>query len=127
MYVNTANRRARLLNLPNTFTLKEKRATLRHFGGCALTSGPYDLHWDHVIPIAVGHAGTTKGNMLPLRSYLNTSKNDRNIFDWFYANQSRFYLSQSRFDFTIAYLADLNGMTSAEYRDYVYECHAEAV
>ncbi|MBO1583297.1 hypothetical protein [Bacillus sp. XF8] len=120
-------RRARKRALPDDFTTEQLNEILAHFeGGCVLT-GDSDIHWDHVIPIAIGHGGTTYGNMIPLRSDLNISKSDNNIFEWFEANRQRFELPQERFDRLIEWLAAANEMTVGEYRDYVYWCHANPV
>ncbi len=115
-------RKARLAGLPDDWTAEEQLEAHNHFGGCALTGSP-DIQWDHVIPISWGHGGTTAGNMIPLRSDLNNSKHDRNIFEWFSDNKERFNLSQTKFDELIEYLAKVNDMTVEEYRDYVYRCH----
>jgi hypothetical protein len=117
-------RRARKKALPNMFTTEQMTHVLNIFnGGCSLTDD-VDIHWDHVIPLATGCGGTIYGNMIPLRSDLNESKGDRNIFEWFEANRQRFNLEQERFDRLISWLGKANGMTVEEYRDYVYECHA---
>jgi flagellar biosynthesis GTPase FlhF len=117
-------RRARKKALPDTLSPDQTVEILNSFGnGCALT-GSSDIHLDHVIPLSIGHGGTTYGNMIPLRSDLNISKHDRNIFEWFDANRQRFNLEQERFDRLIEWLGKANGMTVEEYRDYVYECHA---
>jgi hypothetical protein len=117
-------RRARKKLLPDYFTVTQKREILKYFGGCVLTGDSTEIHWDHVIPISIGHVGTTYGNMVPLRADLNLSKNDSNIFEWFEANRQRFELSQEHFDNLIYWLASANAMTVEEYRDYVYWCHA---
>jgi hypothetical protein len=115
-------RRAREKDLPDNFTKSQMDETFTYFGGCALTGDTTDIHWDHVVPLATGQGGTTFGNMIPLRSDLNRSKNDANIFEWFYTNRERFNLSQARFEGLIRWLADVNGMTIEQYRKYVYEC-----
>lgn len=116
-------RRARLKKLPNEFTPEEQREVLSNFSyKCAITGEGWS--WDHAIPIATGHGGTVVGNMIPLRSDLNISKNDRNIFEWFSDNKDRLNLSQTKFDALIEYLAKTNDMTTKEYREYAYECHA---
>jgi hypothetical protein len=121
--IKRQNRRARKHSLPDNFTIEQNKMTFEYFGGCALTGESYDIHWDHVIPLATGIGGTTYGNMIPLRSDLNLSKNDCNIFEWFEANRQRFELSQERFDTLIEWLASANAMSVEEYRDYVYWCH----
>lgn len=118
----TERRRARKKALPDNFTEEQMLETLNFFGGCALTGDTDSLHWDHVIPLATNMGGTTFGNMIPLRRDLNISKNDGNIFEWFGRNKERFNLSQSNFDRLIEWLAEVNDMSVAEYRDFVYGC-----
>lgn len=108
--------------LPNTLTESEYTETLAFFNHiCALT-GDDCLHMDHVIPISSGHGGHIKENVVPLRSDLNESKNDSNLFDWFEFNQERFQLSNEMFDRMVQYLADLNGMSVIDYRKYYDSC-----
>jgi hypothetical protein len=117
-------RLARKRYLPDDFTAEQLSQVINVFnGGCALT-GERVFHWDHVVPLSVGHGGTTYGNMIPLRGDLNISKSNRNIFEWFEANRQLFKLEQERFNRLIEWLGKANGMTVEEYRDYVYECHA---
>jgi hypothetical protein len=117
-------RRARQKALLDDFTAIQMKSTFDDFNGCALTGESGEIHWDHVIPISIGHGGTTYGNMVPLRPDLNLSKQNANIFEWFEANRQRFNLEQERFDRLIEWLGKANGMTVEEYRAYVYECHA---
>jgi len=121
--INCARRRALKRQLPDDLTLEQRNATLGHFNNsCALT-GDSDVHLDHVIPIDIGHGGTTSQNMIPLRADLNISKQARCIFDWFYDVKNHFNLPQTKFDELIEYLADINGMTADGYEDYVRGCH----
>jgi hypothetical protein len=123
--VQDALRRARKVALPNTLTASEYEITLNYFGhACALTGASFGIEVEHAIPISVGHGGTTFENCYPMANGLNQSKNNRNIFEWFEANRQRFNLDQERFDSLIEWLGKANGMTVEEYRDYVYECHA---
>jgi hypothetical protein len=46
------------------------------------------------------------------------------FIEWVEANRQRFNLEQERFDRLIEWLGKANEMTVEEYRDYVYECHA---
>lgn len=115
-------RRARKVALPDTLTIKQQSVIITRFNGeCALT-GSTVYHMDHALPVNCGHGGTTFENMYPLRSDLNISKKDRHIFEWFEANRERFGLSQAKFDVLISYLAEVNGMTTKEYRMYVDWC-----
>jgi hypothetical protein len=118
-------RRARKKTLPNDFAEEQMTVTHNYFGGCALT-GSSEIDWDHVVPLASGHGGTTYGNMIPLRSDLNKSKNDANIFEWFSANKERYHLSQERFDALVLWLAKANGMTTEKYQEHVYKCFNNA-
>lgn len=118
-------RKARMNALVNDFTDDDRTNLLEKFGGkCALTGKDVPIQLDHVIPIAIGHGGTTKGNMLPIWQRINSSKNDRNIFEWYERNAERFEVCPERFRRAIEYIADLNDMTYDEYREYVYDCHA---
>jgi hypothetical protein len=123
--LSAQRRRARKASLPDDLTKDQMSMILANFnGGCALSGEALDIHWDHVIPLTTGFGGTTFANMIPLRSDLNVSKYDKNIFEWFEANRQRFELSQDRFDNLIAYLASANAMSVEEYRNHVYWCHA---
>lgn len=116
-------RLARKRMLPDDLTKEQLEITISVFeGGCAIT-GEEDIHLDHVIPLSIGHGGTTFGNISPLRSDLNMSKSNRNIFEWFDSVRQRFELSQENFDTLIEWLASTNDMTVEEYRDHVYWCH----
>jgi hypothetical protein len=117
------NRRAMKKNLPDNLTAVQIETMLEFFEGCALTGKQKNLHLDHVIPLSIGHGGTTAENIVALIDFLNLSKHDGNLFEWFKENKQRFDLSQDKFDTLIDYLAELNEMTHAEYRDYVYWCH----
>lgn len=117
-------RRARLRNLPDNLTSESRDKILDYFkDACALTGKADDVHLDHVIPISIGHGGTTYENVVPLNAELNMSKSNRCIFDWFADNRERFDLTQSKFDELIEYLADINEMTTTEYEEYVRWSH----
>lgn len=116
-------RRARVTALPYDITDEQLTEINSYFyNTCALSEGTTDLHDDHVIPLSVGHGGTTYGNLILLSAELNLSKQAQHIFEWFSANRVRFGLSQRKFDELIAYLADANEMTTQEYRKYVDWC-----
>jgi hypothetical protein len=118
-----ARRRARLLGLRDDFTPIQKRETLDFFDwGCSLT-GDTLFHWDHVVPVSVGTAGTTYGNMIPLRPDLNLSKKNKNIFEWFNSTKNRLSISDEKFTILISWLAEVNKMSYTEYKSFVYKCH----
>jgi hypothetical protein len=115
-------REARKALLPDDFTTEQMKESLKRFkDGCALT-GSSDIHWDHAIPLATGKGGTTAGNMIPLRSDLNISKSDSNLFEWFESNKERFGLDVSKFNNLIGYLSEMNGMSIDQYQKYYFSC-----
>lgn len=122
---HTSRRKARKESLVDDFTDQQRSKMFSSFGSkCALTGKDVPLHVDHVMPLAIGHGGTTASNMLPIWQRINSSKGAKNIFEWYEENGDRFEVLPELFDKAIEYLADLNEMTTHEYRDYVYECHA---
>lgn len=88
---------------------------------CALAGTNVKLHIEHYIPLAIGHGGTYVGNIYPLEATLNCSKKDTNPFEWI---RTRPDIDANRFDAVVAYLADLNGLTTGEYRQFVDWCYA---
>lgn len=122
--IHSRRRTIRKDSLINDFTDLQRDELIKRFDGkCALTGKDVPIHLDHVIPLAVGHGGTTKANMLPIWRRINSSKGARNIFEWYEDSGQRFDVCPQRFKEVIAYLSDLNGMTVDEYREYVYKCH----
>lgn len=116
-------RKARKSALPDNLTPKQQDSISKQFGnGCSLTGHTEDIHLDHVIPISIGHGGTTFGNMIPLNGRLNESKGATHLYEWFDANHARFNLEKTRFDELIKYLSEANGMTTQEYRKYTDWC-----
>lgn len=93
---------------------------------CAL-SGDSNIHLDHVIPLKVGRGGTVYGNIIPLSYKLNSSKQDKNIFEWFKSTKNENNLSEEKFNDLIAYLAECNNMSVKEYKEYVCWCHNNPV
>jgi hypothetical protein len=121
---HSLKRRTFRKNLPFDFTESQKNEIFRKFDSkCALSGRTDCIHWDHVIPLSTGHGGTIYGNMIPLQKYLNESKKDSNLFEWFETNRQRFNLSQEYFYKLITWLAEINNVSVDDYRDYVYWCH----
>ncbi|MGG8383823.1 hypothetical protein ACQ9BL_22020 [Bacillus sp. R-CC1] len=120
-------RRTREYLLPDDITYNEVEGIKKFFGGCALTGETKDIHLDHVIPLATGRIGAVRGNIIPLKSSLNESKRDKNIFEWFEQNKDYWRLSQEKFDKLIDYLATQNEMSVEKYREYVYWCHENPI
>ena len=96
------------------------QSTIDKFEGrCVLTGSECDLSVDHVIPISKG-GGTVEGNLICIRRDLNSSKNNKNIFDWFFENKTRFSLCEDKFNKVIKYLSEVNNMSVDEYKKYTY-------
>lgn len=124
----TRRRKKRVESLINDLTSEQTSLISDRFDGkCALTGKDVPLHMDHVIPVSIGHGGTTLSNILPIWQRVNSSKSNRNIFEWYKETGARFDVCPTMFDEAIEYLADLNGMSAVEYREYVYECHANPI
>lgn len=119
--LNEAKRRARKRSLPDDFTANDLQEVLFIFDNkCAITGESYE-HMDHFIPISSGYGGTVVGNMIPLSSGMNLSKGNQNPFVW---ADSLSEEHKARFSIVVEYLADANGMTTAEYKTYVNSCFA---
>jgi hypothetical protein len=84
-----SRRRARKLNLPDTFTAIDWQLALEHFGGCCAVCGRpaglwHTLAVDHWIPLSKG-GPTTPDNLVPLchgTDGCNNSKHDRAPSEW---------------------------------------------
>lgn len=117
-------REARKSGLPDTLEESEILEIKDFFNNqCCLSGLTEDIQMDHVIPVSIGHGGTVKENIIPLTKSLNSSKKDKNIFEWFEANRQRFNLSQEKFDALIDWLAKVNGVSVEDYHNHVYWCH----
>jgi len=92
--------------LKNTLTSNELNEILYYFSnGCALTTDK-DIHLDHFISLSNGHAGTYKGNIIPLKSTVNLSKSANNPFVH-----------------VVEYLALQNNLSVIDYTSFVYWCY----
>jgi hypothetical protein len=106
-------------NLTVSWTRKDIESVKALFDGKCPLTGSTDIHYDHFIPLGIGHGGTYVGNMIPLDAHLNESKQAKNPFEWI---KTRDDVSMDVFNNVVDYLADINGMTSEEYRAFVYWC-----
>jgi hypothetical protein len=111
--------RTRERSLTFSWTRKDIEVVRTQFDGKCPLTGSYDIHYDHFIPLGIGHGGTYIGNMIPLDARLNESKQAKNPFEWI---KTRDDVSMDVFNNVVDYLANLNGMTSEEYRAFVYWC-----
>jgi hypothetical protein len=119
------NRRAMKNALPNDLTSAEwlQIKYERFSGSCAVTSlADIKTDMEHFIPLDIGHGGTIVENVYPMESRLNNSKNASNPFEWIQRADIRERVDLDRWDALVAYLADCNGLTPAEYEDFVNWC-----
>lgn len=112
-------RRAMKHALPATLTLTEFESIPYV---CGLTGVNEDLHFDHFIPLSIGHCGTTYENMIYLHDAINIAKGDSNPFEFFEQNGEYLGISSLSFFTVVSDLASRNGMTSSEYREFTYWC-----
>lgn len=118
--VSEQNRLARKIKLPNTLTNVDLKDIHESFGGKCAISGEVAEALDHFISLSIGHGGTTKENIIPLSTSINSSKQARNPFEW-----AESYISEqhrNNFHKVVEYLADLNGLTVDKYREFVFWC-----
>lgn len=92
--VRINRRKARLLELPHTLTIKEWQHAKDHFNGCCAVCGrpfkdlfgTHTVAQDHWIPLSSPDCpGTIAKNIIPLChgvSGCNNSKRDKNAFQW---------------------------------------------
>ncbi|MFD1453232.1 HNH endonuclease [Oceanobacillus sojae] len=115
-----ARRRARKKSLPDTLTSEQVKDIIQKFNGkCSICSSDYE-HLDHFIPLATGHGGTTRENIVPLCLKCNSSKRDKNPFLW---SETLPKEERERFDDLVKYLTDINGITDVEsYKAHVEDC-----
>lgn len=120
LYILANQRRyARRKYLVCNFTERDAEILLDKFGGsCAICNDPFE-HFDHFIALSTGHGGTYIGNLLPLCSFHNHSKNDRNPFEWVKTQN----VDLDKWNFAIKTLSEQNGVSVDEFREFVYWCY----
>ncbi|PFW43779.1 hypothetical protein [Priestia megaterium] len=112
-------------NLPHTLTeLDFAKMQLEQKGKCYLNDST-EIHLEHFIPISWGHGGTTYKNCYYMDAALNTSKSNRNPFEWILTQpehiQKRFY------NVLVPTLAARNNMTTNAFEDYVNRCYLDFI
>lgn len=115
-------RRAKEKALPHTATAETVDDIFDKFNYKCPISGSSNISVDHFIAINTGCVGHVKENLIPLDLTLNKSKKDRNPFKWAEELTDEQLLG---FYETIAYLAEVNHMTTLEYQDFVNECYTK--
>ncbi|WP_102694162.1 hypothetical protein [Rummeliibacillus pycnus] len=113
------NYSARKKSLPDTLTEQELEEIKKHFSYKCALSRSTDIQFDHFICLDSGHAGTFKGNIIPLSTSLNASKNNNNPFEWI----KRFQEYQTEFESVVEYLAEQNKLSVEDFKSFVYWCY----
>lgn len=113
-------RRTREKTLHLSWGIAEEQELLDLFGNNCPLTGSFDIHYDHFIALSTGHGGTYMGNIVPLDSKLNESKHAQNPFEWI---KTRDDIPIDNFNRLVDKLAELNGLTSDEFRSFVYWCY----
>ena len=88
---------------------------------CAVTGNKY-YEMDHFIPLNTGHGGAYEGNIIPLSSYYNSGKGNKNPFSWFKMHGNS--ISLKRWDDLIGYLAEKHDLSVEDYFEFVNWCFA---
>lgn len=115
------NYKAKKRHLPNSLTKIDLKQIYEYFNSsCALTEEKENNHFDHFIPISIGHGGTYKGNMIILSETLNVSKSNSNPFEWI-EREENIHL-KDRFNEVVEYLAKLNKLSNEEFVSFVNWC-----
>lgn len=127
--VQTANSRARKLNLPGVLTKEVWRSIfLDDFDSkCALTNkygtNDHPIVLGHNIPISWGHGGTYVGNVYPIENSLNCIFNNSNPLTFIPWVADRLNINMDSYNYLNEYLAHLNGLSVQEYLQFVQWCH----
>lgn len=125
--ISNMNRVASLNELPNTLTTNQLESIMKRFDNKCALSDSIDIELDHFIAVSTGHGGTTLQNIIPLDSWLNVSKKDKNPFEWVKQKHISEKINIEKFDELVRYLAELNSMSVNEYHEYVYSCYNEQI
>jgi 5-methylcytosine-specific restriction endonuclease McrA len=112
------NSRAKKLGLPAELsanivvTMREEQQ-----GRCILSGTQDELDVEHAVPLSKG-GGSTFENCYFINPYLNQYKGDKNMFEWIRGELS--FVQRRFYNVFVPMMAERNGMTPEEYKDYVY-------
>lgn len=114
-------RRSLKNSLTYDFDASESNLIRGIYEGCAFTGAKDNLHDDHFIALSTGHGGTYLANIIPLSASLNLSKSNKNPFEWM--NDVDDVINYEQLANSMVTLAYLNGVTLADYIEFVYWCY----
>jgi hypothetical protein len=83
-------------------------------------TGSEDTNVDHFIAVSTGHGGSYKGNLVPITKEINSSKHNKNPFEWI---SEQDYVSEDKFVELVKNLAQENSLTYEEYKAFVNWCY----
>lgn len=107
--------------LPNTLTHEQWLEILvKYKCKCPIRENTENISLDHFIALNTGHGGTVIGNVYPMNSGLNSSKNATNPFIWMKQLSKK---QQMKYKKVIRHLAKLNCMTYKEFKEFTYWCY----
>jgi hypothetical protein len=89
---------------------------------CELTGQDNDVTMDHFIPIEWGHGGVYLGNIYFISRKLNSSKSSINPFKWIQKTEVLDEIDIFKWNELISRLAEDNGITINEFKEYVNWC-----
>jgi hypothetical protein len=116
IFLLAQKRRAMASLLPGQFSKDEwTKVRSDYRWRCAITNQQNNISIDHFIPVITGQGGTYYGNLIPLRKEINSSKRERNPFDW--AKEKDY-----KIELVTLYLAEQNALTKSEYAEFVNWC-----
>lgn len=117
----------------------EYMTTISKLTYCEITGETERLELDHIMPVTKGNWGNTASNLMKLSQSLNSSKGNKNIFDWLHdMEQERldYLLDQhmtveqfrQKFEQVLTVKASEKGLSFTEYKEqYIEEYNRKSV
>jgi hypothetical protein len=105
--------------LPGEYTPEVWKLVRNDYGWKCAVSSSDSVAIDHFIPVAIGHGGTYRENLIPMDKRLNAKKNHYHP-----EKLIKYGASEERLKQAINNLAKLNGLTTKEYEIFVDWCFA---
>jgi hypothetical protein len=114
--------RAKKHGLPSSMTYELREKALAEQGYNCILSGEKNVVTEHLIPLSWGTGfGDTYGNIVFMSKALNSSKHNKNVFEWIKTQpqeyQDRFY------NVLVPMMAERNDMTTEQYEEFVNNCY----
>jgi hypothetical protein len=105
--------------LPGEYNPEVWQRVRNDYGWKCAVSNSMSVAIDHFIPVAIGHGGTYRENLIPMDKRLNTKKKHHHP-----EKLIKYGASEERFAQAVNNLAKLNGLTEKEYESFVDWCFA---